>query len=106
MSDTDSPLGMVVGPEERFGLSVVLVDVGQELSLEILGRGKDASLDAVPFELAEPQLHLVEPGAVRWALPTQDHPHHRRPSMRRSRKARFQCWTKRLTGGKVVMPGA
>jgi hypothetical protein len=26
--------------------------------------------------------------------------------MRRSRKARFQCWTKRLTGGKVVMPGA
>src|SRR3989304_3911122 len=64
MSDTDSPLRIPVRPEEGLGLDVVAHDVGQELPLEIERRGEDPTSDAIPLELSEPQLHLVEPGAV------------------------------------------
>ncbi len=64
MSDTDSPLRISICPEEGFGLGVVALDVRQELSLEIEGRGEDSPGDAIPFQLAEPQLHLIEPGTV------------------------------------------
>src|SRR3989304_4831316 len=64
MSDTDSPLRVPVRPEEGLGLDVVAHDVGQELPLEIERRGEDPTSDAIPLELTQPKLTLVEPGAV------------------------------------------
>src|SRR2546430_5125724 len=43
---------------------VVLADVAHELSLQIEDGGEDAAGDHVALDLAEPQLHLVEPGGV------------------------------------------
>jgi hypothetical protein len=65
MSDTDSSLPIVVRPQERCGVGVVLLDVREELSLEIERGGEDAPCNAIALELAEPQFDLVEPGAVR-----------------------------------------
>src|SRR5256885_7830643 len=43
---------------------VVLADVAHELSLQIEDGCEDAAGDHVALDLAEPQLHLVEPGGV------------------------------------------
>ena len=42
MSDTDSSSRISVGPQERCGVTVVLFDVGKELSLEIERGREDA----------------------------------------------------------------
>jgi hypothetical protein len=65
MSDTDPSLRSVVGPQERCGVPVVLLDVREELSLEIERGREDASRNAIALELTEPEFDLVEPGAVR-----------------------------------------
>ena len=65
MSDTDTSLGIVVGPQERYGVFVVPLDVRQQLSLEIERGREDPSRNAIAFEFAEPEFHLIEPGAVR-----------------------------------------
>src|SRR5207302_8119555 len=64
MSDTDSSLRIVVGPQERCGVRGVPLDVREELSLEIERGSEDAPRNAIALELAEPKFDLVEPGAV------------------------------------------
>lgn len=55
-------------------------------------RGKDAARDAVPLDLGEPELHLIEPRAVGRRVV------HRDAGMRRQK--RLDLW--RLVGGEVV----
>src|ERR1700686_1816981 len=45
----------------RYGRFVVLADVSQELSLQIRDGSEYASRDDVAFDLAEPQLDLIQP---------------------------------------------
>src|SRR5258708_10095436 len=51
-------------PLHRTGRFVVLTDVSHELSLQIRDGSEYASGDDVALDLAEPQLHLIEPRRV------------------------------------------
>src|SRR5713101_673371 len=51
-------------PLYRTGRFVVLTDVSHELSLQIRDGSEYASGDDVALDLAEPQLHLIEPRRV------------------------------------------
>src|SRR5260370_39580236 len=51
-------------PLRRTGRFVVLTDVSHELSLQIRDGSEYASGDDVALDLAEPQLHLIEPRRV------------------------------------------
>ncbi len=44
---------------------VMRADVLHELAAEIRRRAEDAARDALAFDLGEPQLRLIQPGAVR-----------------------------------------
>src|SRR4051812_23897974 len=54
----------LVGPFERPGGAIVVVDEGQHLGGEVVDRGEGASAEELAGEDREPDLDLVEPGAV------------------------------------------
>ena len=52
----DSPRGVSVGPAERLGVAVVVVDVAAQLAREVFDGAKDAPRDDLAFDLGEPEL--------------------------------------------------
>src|SRR5215208_1675171 len=54
----------LVGPFEGSGRAIVMVDEGQDASGEVIDRGEGAALEELAGEDGEPDLDLVEPGAV------------------------------------------
>ena len=61
----DAVFRVVVRPGERPRRGVVQPDVAQELLPEIGHRGEDAARDHIALDLREPELDLIEPGAIR-----------------------------------------
>ena len=53
---------LVITDQIGFGVLVVLADVGHDAACELLGRGEDASVDEIAFDLGEPEFDLIEPG--------------------------------------------
>jgi hypothetical protein len=51
------------GPDEGFGLAVVLFDIGEDRLLKVFDAGKDAATELVLGEVAEEALDHVEPTA-------------------------------------------
>lgn len=60
----DAPSRVAVRPLERSAVSVVESDVGHELATKIGGGSEHATTDEIPLDLREPDLDLVQPGAV------------------------------------------
>ncbi len=50
-----------LGPFEGLRVSVVQVDEGADIGLELPDRGVDASLDLLSGEFSEPALDLIDP---------------------------------------------
>ncbi len=64
MSIANASTRIGVLPLDRLGGGVVLADVAHELAPQICSRGEDAAIDEVAFDLAEPQLDLIQPRGV------------------------------------------
>src|SRR5881227_919139 len=56
--------GALVGPLEGSGGAVVAVDEGEDAGGEVVARGEGAASEQLAGEDGEPDLDLVEPGAV------------------------------------------
>ncbi len=55
----------MIGPLERLGHgSVVILDKGENPGLQILNRGKRAAFEQCTDQNTEPDLDLIEPGAM------------------------------------------
>lgn len=57
--------GISILPLHELRPFVVMPNISQELPLQILLGCEDTAGDYLPFNLGEPQIHLVEPGGVR-----------------------------------------
>ena len=59
-------LGIGVGPANRPGRCCVCPDVLHEFAAKIGDGSEDSSGNDIPFDFAEPDLDLVEPGRAGW----------------------------------------
>lgn len=64
MLSTHPAADLGVLPANRLSGLVVLSDVAHELAPKVLGGGEGSAIDEVALQLAEPELHLVEPGRI------------------------------------------
>src|SRR5438046_1835570 len=56
--------GALVGPLEGAGRAIVVIDEGEDAGREILDRGEGAATEELASQDRQPDLDLVEPGAM------------------------------------------
>jgi hypothetical protein len=56
--------GRAISPLDRSGGLIVVTDVTEDFSWEIVHRGKDTSSNDPPLNFGEPDFELVNPGRV------------------------------------------